>query len=83
MCQSPGALCQLMRSDWVIMALFSYGLQGNIYGYGLNPGAVALLLVRCIPCIHITALLTGEQVMEALIKRGYKTRQIVEWFERI
>ena len=55
MCQLLGALCQLWRSDWVIMALFSYGLQGNIYGYVLNPGAVALLLVRCIPCIHITS----------------------------
>lgn len=26
--------------------------------------------------------LSDEQVMEALIKRGYKIRQIVEWFER-
>ena len=45
-----------MRSDWVIMALFSYGLQGNIYGYGLNPGLVPLLAVRCLPCLSVVAL---------------------------
>jgi hypothetical protein len=29
-----------------------------------------------------TDLLTDEQVMEALLKRGYKVRQILEWFQR-
>jgi hypothetical protein len=27
-------------------------------------------------------LLTDEQVMEALVKRGYKVHQIIEWFQR-
>ena len=38
------------------MALHPLGTLGNLYPLGLNPGAVALLLVRCIPCIHITSL---------------------------
>lgn len=27
-------------------------------------------------------MLTDEQVMESLVKRGYKVRQILEWFQR-
>jgi hypothetical protein len=31
---------------------------------------------------RVAYLLTDEQVMEALLKRGYKVRQILEWFQR-
>ena len=30
------------------MPLFGAGIQGQIYGYGLNPGLIKRILVRCI-----------------------------------
>lgn len=38
------------------MSLYALGLHGALYPLGLNPGAVALLLLRCIPCVHIVGL---------------------------
>lgn len=38
------------------MAIFGYGLQGQIYGYGLKPSGLIQVVAKCIPCVSITAL---------------------------
>jgi hypothetical protein len=44
--------------------IYGSGLLGSIYGYGLNPGLIplVLLLVRCIPCVHIVSVAPAPAV---------------------
>lgn len=34
-------------------AIFGAGIQGQIYGYGLNPGSFVYILIKCVPCVNI------------------------------
>ena len=36
--------------------LHPLGLTGTVYPLGLHPGLVVLLILKCIPCIHLDSL---------------------------